>query len=244
MGQLHKYSISILTILLLILVQSEQVIVNANINKLNNDSVTASDLYIIDDTTKTIIHSNESIETLSTDENQSIETGTPITISTVESTADTAQTNQATYTDLITIVQSIPSTLTSLANNLPNEEYSMPWNTYNSLTAHERAQIILDTFLTERSRFDNLTNELVLSEDQTALQDNGDEVNFTNYYWSVINETTLELYNSEKEHSSYLIQDKDLGLVYLVDFTESEQSTDEQVILEVNIIEYHFAPYN
>lgn len=239
MTQLLKYTTIFFTSLLLLLGSAQKVIASVNNNTYDYVGVTTNNQHILDD----VSQSNISVK----DTELNLEENNISTIynhSASDTTSDLSQSDLITTEDSFMISQSLPFTLTSLANNLPDEEYAMLWDSYNSLAAHERAQVILDTFLTERNRFDYFTNILVLSDDQTAIQDNGDEFNFTNYYWSVINETTLELYNSEEEHSSYLIQDKDLGLVYLVDYTESEQSTDEHVVLEVNIIEYQFAPYN
>ena len=239
MTQLLKYTTIFFTSLLLLSCSAQKVVASVNNNIYDYVGVTTNNQHILDD----VSQSSTSVK----DTELNLEENNISTIynhSASDTAVDSSQSDLITTEDSFMISQSLPFTLTSLANNLPNEEYAIPWDSYNSLAAHEKAQVILDTFLAERNRFDNFTNILVLSDDHTAYQDNGDEFNFTNYYWSVINETTLELYNSEQEHSSYLIQDKDLGLVYLVDYTESEQSTDEHVVLEVNIIEYQFAPYN
>lgn len=239
MTQLLKYTTIFFTSLLLLLGSAQKVVASVNNNIYDYVGVTTNNQHILDD----VSQSSTSVK----DTELNLEENNISTIynhSASDTTVDLSQSDLITTADSFMTSQSLPFTLTSLANNLPNEEYAIPWDSYNSLAAHEKAQVILDTFLAERNRFDNFTNILVLSDDQTAIQDNGDEFNFTNYYWSAINETTLELYNSEQEHSSYLIQDKDLGLVYIVDYTESERSSDEHVILEVNIIEYQFAPYN
>lgn len=239
MTQLLKYTTIFFISLLLLLGSAQKVVASVNTNLYDHVGVSTNSQHILDDISQSPISVKDT--ELNLDENNITTIYNP---STSDTTVDSSQSDLITTEDSLMISHSLPFTLTSLANNLPKEEYSMPWDSYNSLAAHERAQVILDTFLTERNRFDNLTNILVLSDDQTAYQENDYQPSFTNYYWSIINDTTLELYNFEEDKYSYLIQNIDLGLVYLIEYSETDNSTYEEAILEVNIIEYQFVPYN
>lgn len=247
MTTVFKRLITIMTFIFFVLVQAQDVSASVNITMYNNSSVPVNASLPTEENTKSTISPLGPEDTLITNENSDInietEADTAVTSvvePTIESSVDSTVANSNLTSGPVTLSQSIPSVLTSLANNLGDEDYSMSWETYNATAPYERAQIILNTFLTERSRFENFTNVLTLSEDQTALQDFGNDVDYKSYYWAVINDFVIELYN-DQGYYSFLIQDADLGLIYLVEYIETANSTSDDIVLDVNIVEYQYS---
>lgn len=239
MKHAFNHSIAIVAFIFMSLYQVRSVSANKNIEIYGVGSNPTSASLAVEDTTRVDISNLESESQIG-----QIEETERVNEAIVEleeaSTFETSLSTEVSDVDTDSISLTFPSAYTSLAVNQSHEEYSIPWTEYNTQAPHESAQFILDTFLTERSRYEDFTNILTLNEDFSALQDFGNELDYKEYQWTMIDVFTLELYGPD-DYFSFLIKEPDLGLVYLVEYVMTDNSTDEEAILQVNIVEYQIA---